>query len=89
MLGSCRFDEKERHSRSFTCDRDRITERERVRRSHFIPSRLADNEETNSTFTDWTGPTSPQDALPVGARTSFFLPWDQRTKGSSALTTSE
>ncbi|MCH84249.1 hypothetical protein A2U01_0005080 [Trifolium medium] len=30
MLGSCRFDEKERHSRSFTCDRDRITERERM-----------------------------------------------------------
>ncbi|CAI8584217.1 unnamed protein product [Vicia faba] len=47
---------------------DRITERERVRSSHFIPSSLADNEETNYTFTDWTGPTSAQDALPVGAR---------------------
>lgn len=80
---SCRFDEKERHSRSFTCDRDRITERERVRRSHFSPSRLADNEETNSTFTDWTGPTSPQDALPVGARTAFALGPKNKGKLSS------
>lgn len=60
-----------------------------MRRSHFIPSRLADNEETNSTFTDWTGPTSPQDALPVGARTAFALGPKNKGKLSSHYHTSE